>query len=75
MPANRRLTMISRYLTDVRVQFNPFSKRTKVARIFLTLLPANAHQTMKITKTVIPMDKPERAALFLQFSTLPCPQF
>jgi large subunit ribosomal protein L53 len=35
-------TMITRFLTEVRVTFNPFSARSKPARLFLSLIPPNA---------------------------------
>lgn len=34
--------MITRFLTEVRVAFNPFSPRSKPARLFLSLIPADA---------------------------------
>jgi large subunit ribosomal protein L53 len=65
--------MITRFLTDVRVKFNPFSPRAKSARLFLTLLPANARFTgMKIESTMLPRTSKDPATLGLKFSTYTC---
>jgi large subunit ribosomal protein L53 len=60
--------MIPRFLTDVTVKFNPFSPRSKAARIFLSLLPPNARQTMKISVAQLPKTSEEKATLAVKFS-------
>lgn len=61
--------MITRFLTDVRVQFNPFSVRAKPARLFLSLLPPNARADgMKVEARVLPRSSKQPATLDLKFS-------
>ena len=63
-------TMITRFLTDVRVKFNPFSPRAKSARVFLSLLPPNARaEGMKIETRLLPRISTEPANIALTFST------
>jgi len=62
--------MITRYLTDVRVTFNPFSPRSKPARLFLSLIPPNARADgMKIESTMLPRTSKAPATLGVKFST------
>jgi hypothetical protein len=62
--------MITRFLTDVRVTFNPFSPRSKPARLFLSLIPPNARANgMKIESKMLPRDSKEPASLGVKFST------
>jgi large subunit ribosomal protein L53 len=62
--------MITRFLTDVRVAFNPFSPRSKPARLFLSLIPPNARQDgMKIESKMLPRESKEPASLAVKFST------
>lgn len=62
--------MITRFLTDVRVTFNPFSPRSKPARLFLSLIPPNARADgMKIESKMLPRDSKEPASLGVKFST------
>ena len=64
--------MITRFLTDVRVKFNPFSPKAKAARLFLTLIPPNARQDgMTIATTMLPRASKEPASLEVKFSTCP----
>jgi len=59
--------MITKFLTDVTTKFNPFSPRSKTPRIFLSLLPPNARQTMKINTTLLPRNSREGSVLNLKF--------
>ncbi|ORY08202.1 39S ribosomal protein L53/MRP-L53-domain-containing protein [Clohesyomyces aquaticus] len=60
--------MITRFLTDVRVKFNPFSPRSKSARIFLSLMPPNARADgMKIESKMLPRASKDPATLALKF--------
>ncbi|TID16338.1 mitochondrial ribosomal protein L44 [Venturia nashicola] len=59
--------MIPRFLTDVTVKFNPFSPKSKAARIFLSLLPPDARQTMKISVAQLPRASEEKATLAIKF--------
>ncbi|KAH7399265.1 39S ribosomal protein L53/MRP-L53-domain-containing protein [Pyrenochaeta sp. MPI-SDFR-AT-0127] len=60
--------MITRFLTDVRVTFNPFSLRSKPARLFLSLIPPNARSDgMKIESKMLPRTSKEPASLGLKF--------
>lgn len=61
--------MITRFLTDVRVSFNPFSPRSKPARLFLSLIPPSARETgMKIESKMLPRHSKEPATLGVKFS-------
>ncbi|OCK77694.1 hypothetical protein K432DRAFT_113417 [Lepidopterella palustris CBS 459.81] len=60
--------MITRFLTDVRTKFNPFSPRAKTVRKFLALLPPNARASgMKIETQVLPRQSKEPALLEVKF--------
>ncbi|KAH7124012.1 39S ribosomal protein L53/MRP-L53-domain-containing protein [Dendryphion nanum] len=60
--------MLTRFLTDVRVQFNPFSPRSKSARLFLTLIPSEARASgMKIESKMLPRSSKEPATLDVKF--------
>lgn len=62
--------MITRFLTNVNVKFNPFSARAKPARIFLSLIPPNARADgMTIVTKMLPRASKEPATLDLKFST------
>jgi len=62
-------TMITRFLTDVRAKFNPFSSRSKTARLFLAILPPNARSSMKIETQILSRHSKEPAVLFIKLST------
>ena len=62
-------TMITRFLTDVRAKFNPFSPRGKTARLFLALLPPNARSSMKIETQILSRHSKEPSVLFIKLST------
>ncbi|KAF2634171.1 hypothetical protein P280DRAFT_318401 [Massarina eburnea CBS 473.64] len=60
--------MITRFLTDVRIKFNPFSIRSKPARIFLSLIPPNARASGLVVATqMLPRTSKEPATLGLKF--------
>ncbi|KAF2035908.1 hypothetical protein EK21DRAFT_53763 [Setomelanomma holmii] len=60
--------MITRFLTDVRVTFNPFSLRSKPARLFLSLIPPNARNDgMKVESKMLPRNSEEPAKLAVKF--------
>ncbi|KAF2742588.1 hypothetical protein M011DRAFT_452806 [Sporormia fimetaria CBS 119925] len=60
--------MITRFLTDVRVKFNPFNRTSKSARLFLSLLPPNARADgMKIESQMLPRVSKEPATLGVKF--------
>ncbi|PSN69672.1 hypothetical protein BS50DRAFT_571043 [Corynespora cassiicola Philippines] len=60
--------MITRFLTEVRVQFNPFSVRSKPARLFLSLLPPNARgDGMSIQSKMLPRTSKLPATLDVKF--------
>ncbi|CBX95429.1 hypothetical protein LEMA_P025810.1 [Plenodomus lingam JN3] len=60
--------MITRFLTDVRVTFNPFNPRSKPARLFLSLIPPNARADgMKIESTMLPRTSKAPATLAVKF--------
>jgi len=60
--------MITRFLTDVRVTFNPFSMRSKPARLFLSLIPPNARmEGMKIESKMLPRTSKDPATLAVKF--------
>jgi large subunit ribosomal protein L53 len=61
--------MITRFLTEVRVTFNPFSARSKPARLFLSLIPPNARSNgMKIESKMLPRASKDPASLAVKFS-------
>lgn len=57
--------MITTYLTSLKVAFNPFLATSKVPRLFLTLLPPEAHKTIKISATQYPRTSKAPALLEL----------
>lgn len=59
--------MKTTYLTQLTVAFNPFSRTAIVPRLFLGMLPANAHKTMQIKTTQLPRTATTPAFLELGF--------
>ncbi|OSS49766.1 hypothetical protein B5807_06021 [Epicoccum nigrum] len=60
--------MITRFLTEVRVAFNPFSPRSKPARLFLSLIPADARASgMSVQSKLLPRTSKENATLDVKF--------
>lgn len=60
--------MITRFITEVSTVFNPFSPKAKTARLFLSVLPPNARQTMKIDTKILPRASKEPSLVRLKFS-------
>jgi len=68
--SSHQTIMITRFLTDVRVKFNPFSPRAKSARLFLSLIPPSARADgMKVDTQMLPRTSKEPPTLGLKFST------
>ncbi|KAN0122519.1 mitochondrial ribosomal protein L44 [Hyaloscypha variabilis] len=59
--------MITRFITEVSATFNPFLPRAKTARLFLSFLPPNARQTMKIDTKLLPKTSRESSFIQLKF--------
>ncbi|KAG9242128.1 mitochondrial ribosomal protein L44 [Calycina marina] len=59
--------MITKFLTEVSTVFNPFSPKAKPARLFLSFLPPNARQTMKVTTILLPRASKDPSLLELKF--------
>jgi large subunit ribosomal protein L53 len=59
--------MITTYITSLRAAFNPFQATSKVPRLFLNALPAEAHKTIKISATQFPRTSAAPAILELGF--------
>lgn len=62
--------MITRFITEVSTSFNPFLPRAKTARLFLSFLPPNARQTMKIDTKLLPRASRDPSFIQLKFSKL-----
>ncbi|KAI9745219.1 MAG: 39S ribosomal protein L44, mitochondrial [Claussenomyces sp. TS43310] len=59
--------MITRFITDVSTVFNPFSAKSKTARLFLSFLPSNARSIMKINTKLLPRASREKSSVQLKF--------
>ncbi|CAK7271385.1 39S ribosomal protein L44, mitochondrial [Sporothrix epigloea] len=60
--------MLTRFITEVSTRFNPFSVRSKAARLFLTELPPNVRQQgMLVTTQLLPRDSTEPSSLTVKF--------
>ncbi|KAK0118802.1 39S ribosomal protein L44, mitochondrial [Cadophora gregata] len=59
--------MITRFLTDVSTAFNPFSPKAKTARLFLSFLPPNARQSMKIDTKLFPRTSRDKSFVAVKF--------
>lgn len=57
-------------MTEVTTRFNPFSPNARSARLFLSLLPPNARQTITVNTTLLPRTSTEPSSLKVKFSTL-----
>jgi large subunit ribosomal protein L53 len=62
--------MITRFITEVSTAFNPFLPRAKTARLFLSFLPPNARQIMKIDTKLLPKSSRDPSFIQLKFSKL-----
>jgi large subunit ribosomal protein L53 len=67
---NSQFKMITRFITEVSTTFNPFLPRAKVARLFLSFLPPNARQTMKVDTKLLPRASRDPSFIQLKFSKL-----
>ncbi|KAF2869441.1 39S ribosomal protein L53/MRP-L53-domain-containing protein [Massariosphaeria phaeospora] len=60
--------MITRFLTNVSVKFNPFSPRSKSARLVLSLIPSTARASgLRVESKMLPRDSKEPASLGVKF--------
>ncbi|KAG4426612.1 hypothetical protein IFR04_000043 [Cadophora malorum] len=59
--------MITRFLTEVSTVFNPFSPKAKTARLFLSFLPPNARQSMKIDTKLLPRTSRDKSFVAVKF--------
>ncbi|KAI1817875.1 39S ribosomal protein L53/MRP-L53-domain-containing protein [Poronia punctata] len=60
--------MITRFITEVKTKFNPFSMRSRATRLFLSYLPPNArNQGMQITTKLLPRTSTEPNSLVVKF--------
>jgi len=59
--------MITRFITEVSTVFNPFSPKAKTARLFLSFLPPNARQSMKINTRLLPRASRDPSVVQLKF--------
>ena len=65
--------MITKFITEVSTVFNPFSPKAKTARLFLSFLPPNARQVMKINTKLLPRASRDPSYVELKFSKeFPC---
>ena len=61
--------MISRFITEVKATFNPFSPRAKSVRLFLSSLPPKARQEgMNIQTQLLPKASTTPSSLLVKFS-------
>jgi len=60
--------MITKFITDISVTFNPFKKSGNACRFFLAQLPANARTFMKIHTTLLPQGSKEKSTLNVKLS-------
>lgn len=62
--------MITRFITEVNTKFNPFSTKSRSARLFLSFLPPTARsQGMAIQTKLLPRTSADKASLQVKFST------
>lgn len=59
--------MITKFITEVSIQFNAFKKSGKTCRIFLASLPADVRRTVKITTRPLPRESDQPSHLHLKF--------
>lgn len=61
--------MITKFLTEIGVKFNPFSPQSKAARLFLTNLPSRARQSgIIITTTMLPSTSTDPSSVRVKYS-------
>lgn len=61
------IKMITKFITEVKTVFNPFSATAKHARLFISSLPSNARKTMSIETKVLPKASKEPSHLYVKF--------
>ncbi|TQS39227.1 hypothetical protein Golomagni_00247 [Golovinomyces magnicellulatus] len=59
--------MITKFITEVKTVFNPFSVNAKPTRLFLSFLPPNARKTMSIETKLLPKESTKPSQLYLKF--------
>ncbi|KAJ2905338.1 mitochondrial ribosomal protein L44 (39S ribosomal protein L53/MRP-L5) [Zalerion maritima] len=60
--------MITKYMTEIAVKFNPFSPRARSARLFLSYLPPTVRADgTAISTTLLPRTSTEPASLLVKF--------
>ncbi|KAF3768959.1 putative ribosomal protein YmL44, mitochondrial [Cryphonectria parasitica EP155] len=60
--------MITRFITEVTTKINPFSVKSRSARLFLTVLPPSARsQGMTINTKLLPKTAAEKTSLQVKF--------
>ena len=58
--------MITRFITEVRTRFNPFTMRSRAARLFLSSLPSNVRASgVQINTTLLPRNSDEPSTLVI----------
>lgn len=62
--------MLTRFMTEVSSVFNPFSPKAKTARLFLSFLPPDARQNIKVTTRLLPRASRDPSVLQIKFSKL-----
>jgi large subunit ribosomal protein L53 len=60
--------MLTRFITEVSTVFNPFSPKAKTARLFLSFLPPDARQSIKVTTKLLPRVSRDPSILQVKFS-------
>ncbi|TDZ12868.1 54S ribosomal protein L44 [Colletotrichum spinosum] len=60
--------MITKFMTEVKTKFNPFSPAARSARLFLSFIPPTARKTgMTISTTLLPRGSQEPSSLYVKF--------
>ncbi|SPO00950.1 probable ribosomal protein YmL44, mitochondrial [Cephalotrichum gorgonifer] len=59
--------MMTKFLTEVTTKFNPFSPNARSARLFLSLLPPDARNTIAVKTTLLPQRSTEPSSLSVKF--------
>jgi hypothetical protein len=59
--------MKTTYLTTLNLAFNPFSRTSKVPRLFLSLLPPAAYRTIQIKQAQLPRSSTSPSFLEIGF--------
>ncbi|KAK3329009.1 39S ribosomal protein L53/MRP-L53-domain-containing protein [Apodospora peruviana] len=60
--------MITRFITEVNTKFNPFSAKSRSARLFLAFLPPTARSSgMVINTQLLPKTSTDPSSLYIKF--------